>query len=251
MKRLLAVAIAAVALAPQPALAQDTNPFAFGTYYQCDQNREAFADQIQEFVVGPILDGHVEAGQLLSWGWLAHRIGGDWRRVEYMIAPDRATLLSVRNEIIEALQEPDMRAATTELTDICPDHDDYIWQVTATSSPDALTETRPAAGISTYYECDIAREQRADELVAEVFAPVLNAHVGAGGLNGWSWLQHDTGGKFRRLLSLDAADGAALYAARDALFPAIQEANPEAGAEFSDICWSHEDYQWDITISRP
>lgn len=238
-------------LVPQTAQAQDTNPVTFAVYYQCDQNRETVADLIEQNVMGPILDAHVEAGRLLSWGWLSHRIGGDWRRVEYLIAPDRTTLMSVRNAVIEALQEGDAQLASRELTAICPDHDDYIWTVEAASDPDAVFQARPAAGMSTYYQCDISREGRADELVSEVFAPIYNNHVGDGALNSWSWLAHSVGGVIRRLLTIDAADGETLMDHREAVIADVQSQAPEAGAEFNEICHTHEDYLWDITISRP
>lgn len=253
MKRLLTLAIAAGAsVVPAAVTAQADGPYAFGTYYVCDQNREAFADMIQENVMGPILDSHVEAGHLLAWGWLSHRIGGEWRRAEYMIAPDRATLLTVRNAVIETLQEAGpAQQASRELTDICPGHDDYIWRVVAASDPATVGQDRPSAGMSTYYECEISEEGRADEIVRDVFAPIFNRHVGDGAFNSWGWLAHDVGGEFRRLFTVDAADGPTLYAHRDALLADVQSQAAEAGAEFNEICDAHEDYQWDITISRP
>jgi hypothetical protein len=254
MKRFLAIAVVVGGLvAPETVQAQeDGNPYVFGTYYQCDQNREAFADMVQEYVMGPILDGHVEAGDLLAWGWLSHRIGGDWRRAEYMIAPDRATLLTVRNAIIEALQEGgEAQQASREMTDICPNHEDYIFSVVASSDPEAVAQARPSVGLSSYYQCDIAREARADEIVLESLAPILNRHVGEGAFGSWIWLAHDVGGKIRRLLALDAADGPTLYAHRDALIADIQNEAADAATEFNEICHTHDDYQWDITISRP
>lgn len=237
---------------PAAAVAQETTPAVFATYYVCDQNREAFTDQLEEHIRGPMLDARVEAGELTAWGWLSHRIGGEWRRAEYMIAPDRATLLRVRNEMIEAEQDDaNLQQATTVANDICPDHDDYIWTVVAASNPAEIGQARPAAGMSTYYECDIGRESRADEILQQTMAPILNRHVGANALNSWGWLAHDTGGEFRRLLTIDAADGETLYAHRDALIADLQSEAAEAGAEFNEICNAHVDYQWDITISRP
>ncbi len=252
MNRRTAVALfAGCLLFPGAALAQDSNPVVFGTYYVCDQNREAGADAIQRGVMGPILDGHLEAGHLLAWGWLSHRIGGEWRRAEYMIAPDRATLLTVRNQVIEALQEGEAEVASRELTSICPDHDDYIWTVQASSDPDLVVTDRPAAGMSTYYVCDPAREARADQIVSETLAPIFNRHVGESALGAWSWLAHSVGGEYRRAFVIDAADEATLHTHREALVAEVQRRAAEAGAEFNAICDSHVDYQWDITISRP
>lgn len=250
MKRLLTLAFVLGGLvAPSATLAQDTTPAVFGTYYECDQNREGFTDQLQEHVFGPRLDARVESGELLAWGWLSHRIGGDWRRAEYMIAPDRATLLRVRDELIEEGQgDPELQAAQTTFTDICPDHDDYVWSVVASSDP-SFEQARPGSGMSTYYVCSIGRESRADEIMRETFAPIVNRHVGEGALSSWSWLAHDTGGGFRRAFVIDAVDGPTLFAHRDALIADLQEA--AESAEFNEICDYHVDYQWDITISRP
>jgi len=253
MKRLLTLAFVLGGLgAPATALAQDTNPVIFAVYYECDQNREAFTDQLQENVFGPKLDARVESGDLLAWGWLSHRIGGDWRRAQYTIAPDRETLLRVRNEMIEEAQgDAELQQASTVSNDICPDHEDYIWSVVAASDPQTIGQARPAAGMSTYYVCDMGQESRADEIVQESLAPIINRHVGPNAFNSWGWLAHDVGGEFRRLLTIDAADEATLYAHRDAMIADIQSGAAEAGAEFNGICNYHVDYQWDITISHP
>ncbi len=253
MRRYLILTAAVGVLAvPATARAQDSDPYVFATYYECDQNREAFTDQLEEHVFGERLDARVQAGDLLAWGWLAHRVGGDWRRAEYMIAPDRTTLLRVRDEMIEQdASDAAMQQAQTEFTDICPGHDDYIWRVVASSNPEAIAQARPAAGMTTYYECSIADEARADEIFAGSLAPILNRHVGEGALHAWTWLAHDTGGEFRRALSIDAVDGPTLYTHRDAVIADVASQAAEAGAEWNQICDSHVDYQWDITISHP
>ena len=253
MKRVFTPAFVLGGLAaPAATLAQEANPAIFAVYYECDQNREAFTDQLQRNVFGPRLDARVESGDLLSWGWLSHRIGGDWRRAQYAIAPDRATLLRVRNEMIEEAQgDAELQQATAVSNDICPDHEDYVWRVVASSDPQGFGQSRPSAGMSTYYVCDIARESRADEIVQESLVPIMNRHVGPDALNSWGWVAHDVGGEFRRLFTIDAADEATLYAHLDAMLADIQGEAMEAATEFNEICSSHVDYQWDITISRP
>lgn len=232
--------------------AQEEGPYVFATYYECDQDVEGFTDTLQEHVFGPPLDARIESGEVLAWGWLSHRIGGDWRRAQYVISPDRATLLRVRDELIESSQgDPELQQAQSVFNRICPDHDDYIWRVVTSSNPEAVAQARPAAGMTTYYVCDIAREARADEIFTEMLAPILNQHTGEGAFNGWTWLAHDTGGWFRRALSIDAVDGPTLFAHRDAMLADAQDALADAGAEFNEICGSHVDYQWDITLSRP
>ncbi|MFQ5690760.1 MAG: hypothetical protein ACE5HQ_10860 [Gemmatimonadota bacterium] len=253
MKRSLAIAVALGVLGvPAAARAQAPGPYAFSTYYGCDQNRESFTDPLQEHVFGPRLDAHVKAGHLLSWGWLSHRIGGAWRRAEYMIAPDRATLLKVRSELFEEIQgDAELQSSRRVLNDICPDHDDYIFRVAASSNPEAVAQKRPSIGLTVYFECNAAREAKTDEILTKTFAPILNRHVGEGALSSWIWLAHDTGGKIRRALAFDAADGPTLYAARDAFEADLQSQAGKELAEFEDICASHVDYLWDITLSRP
>lgn len=253
MKRFFPLVVVLGCLAaPAATFAQDASPAIFAVYYECDQNREAFTDQLQRDVFGPLLDARVETGDLLSWGWLSHRIGADWRRAQYMIAPDRATLLRVRNEMIEEGQDDaELQQATTVSNDICPDHEDYVWSVVASSDPQSFGQSRPAAGMSTYYVCDIAREARADEIVQETLAPIMNRHVGPDALSSWGWVAHDVGGEFRRLLTIDAVDEATLYAHRDAMIADIQSEAMEAGTEFNEICNYHIDYQWDIAMSSP
>ncbi|MFQ5680267.1 MAG: hypothetical protein ACE5HP_12520 [Gemmatimonadota bacterium] len=251
MKRSLAIAMAAalgVLGISARAQAQEEGPYLFATYYTCDQNREGFTDQLEEHVFGPRLDTHVEAGHLTSWGWLSHRIGGAWRRVEFMSAPDRATLLQVRNALIEEGQgDAELRQAQQVFTDICPGHDDYIYRVAASSD----SQTGSGVTRATYFECDAATESEADDLLTEAFAPILNRHVGEGAFTNWVWLAHDTGGKIRRVLVFGAADGPTLYAHHDAMLADLRSEAAKELTEFQEICESHVDYQWDVTLSRP
>ncbi len=70
----------------------------------------------------------------------------------------------------------------------------------------AITQQRGSAGFSVYLKCDINGEDRADELVKKVLAPVYDRHVGEGQLTSWNWLKHNVGGEYRRLLIMSAAD---------------------------------------------
>ena len=47
---------------------------------------------------------HLNAGRMSAWGWAAHRQGGAWRRLAYMIGTDRDAMFDVRAQIIEELQ---------------------------------------------------------------------------------------------------------------------------------------------------
>jgi hypothetical protein len=110
----------------------------------------------------------------------------------------------------------------------------------------ALAQTEPnlAYVYATYFECNPADEARADEIVARTYAPHYDAAVEAGAIRGWSWLTHFVGGKWRRVLVLNANDMDSLLDASGALGEIIEEATPEAGRAFSDACPVHEDYIW-------
>ncbi len=237
-------------LAAQTAAAQEPTSIAFGIYYRCDQSREARADEIVAQTFAAVYDKHLDAGRLSAWGWAAHSQGGAWRRLSYMIGTDRDAMLDVRDQIIEELQN-DHASALRELTSICPSHDDYIWNTVASSDPANLGEDRPDAGLSVYYVCNFAREQRADEIFTEVFAPVIDKHVALGHLNSWSWSEHDVGGRFRRLLVIDGADHKTILNMRDAIGSELESQHSDAFTEFSEICGGHTDYLWDLLISHP
>ena len=102
---------------------------------------------------------------------------------------------------------------------------------------------------STYLQCDLAREARADELMREVLATVYDAHVSDGELTSWNWLKQTVGGKYRRLLTMGAADHATLLKARAAIEKDKQGRKLErALREFREICHTRSDYLWDQVL---
>ena len=246
----LAAALAAL-LAPLPAIAQEEepDPAVFGTYFHCNESREARADTIIAESIGPILDRHMAADAISAWGWYAHHTGGHWRRLLYMVSADVPSVMLARDALID-----DMIAeagdAATELTEVCPSHDDYVWTVAAGSDP-TLEQGRPSVALSTYMVCDFTEEDRASRIVENVFADVYNKHVEEGTITGWSWLEHNIGGQYRRISVIDAVDMSSLLAARSAIFEDLFEENPIALDRFSQICDSHTDYIWETRITRP
>lgn len=250
MKRpvLLGVAVALLAGGGgEVAVAQDGNPILFSIYYTCDQNRELAADLIMQQAVAPILDRHVQAGDLQGWGWLSHRVGGSWRRAEFMVASDFETLMSARTAIVGERQE-EAPAAVAELNDICPDHDDYIWTQVSASPPAPAGSSPAPARMSTYYRCNAGMVERADEIFNETLAPILNRHTGASALRSWGWWAHLVGGEYRRFLTMNAVDGPTLYTHWGAAVTDMRNEAPEALQEFNRICGAHSDYQWAATL---
>jgi hypothetical protein len=241
--------VSAIAL-PTLASAQDSpRPVSYATYFECDPSREARADALMRGVFAPIFDRQLAAKQLSGWGWLAHNLGGHWRRAGFMVGSSRDAILDAQSAILK-----EMRArskAFTEFTSICPRHEDYIWRSVASSQP--AEQTAPAhstARYGIYYECDMARQSRADTLTMQ-FAPILNRYVKGGGINSWGWLEHSIGGKYRRLLLLNGGSHKVILAASDSIVGDIMKQRPAEGREFNEICHSHQDYLWDIQISKP
>jgi hypothetical protein len=134
-----------------------------------------------------------------------------------------------------------------EFASICRSHQDYIWERKSGGGSD----DRGEASFSVYYVCDEAREERADEIWAKDFAPILDKFVEDGKFTSWGWNSHWVGGKYRRLQTLTGTDHKSLLAARGELIEAMYPEGSEVGTEFTSICGSHEDYMWDIVHETP
>ena len=99
---------------------------AFSTYYVCDQGRESQADEAVKTALAPVYDKLVADGKLMTWGWNEHIVGGEYRRLATISAADMKSLMEARGAIVEALQDS---AAGDMVTDICPSHADYMWEI--------------------------------------------------------------------------------------------------------------------------
>ena len=246
-KLLLVVSLLALAFVPLSAVAQEeggeeaTPVYISGVYYYCSQAKEEDADKVVKEKMAPVYNAAVEAGVINAWGWMAHRNGGKWRRLMFFSANGVEGTLKAAEHIYGKLDET--MGDDNTLVEACPSHQDYMWEIGA-SSPDVASSPGMAA-FSTYFFCDSTREERADEIVAENLAPVLNGLVENGNLSGWGWLEHYVGGKHRRLLTMRGASHLATLQARDYAVDVFYAEDNEAGAEFAAICANHEDYMWD------
>lgn len=224
-------------------LAQEAAPtFTYATYFYCSTATQEKADELVMKNSAPHYDAAVKDGTISRWGWMAHHTGGKWRRIQYYQSNSLAGLLKAQ-ETINARIDKAMNGEDDGFSAICSGHDDYIWQLEAGSAG----KTRGKAGLSTYHVCDLNREERADEIVNKVFAPVLNKAVADGKLTSWGWQSHVVGGKYRRLATMTATDHVGLLEAWGDVLDSVYDADDNAAAiEFSDICYSHSDYLWDI-----
>lgn len=96
----------------------------------------------------------------------------------------------------------------------------------------------------TYSVCDLAGQERADEIFMQVDKPVYDAAVADGTLSSYSYYAHHTGGKWRRGNFLVAPSIDALLDAQKTLSEQITAGNEDLNAEAAEICNEHEDYIW-------
>ena len=75
-----------------------------------------------------LLSEQVSSGRLSSWSWLAHALGGKYRRLAVYDAADAAALLAAQAALVEELQS-EHPAAFREFGEICSSHQDYLWTV--------------------------------------------------------------------------------------------------------------------------
>jgi hypothetical protein len=250
MKRLIRLTVfVLLALVPMAAIAQqegeEAESYVYGTYFVCDVSSQWRADEIAESVYAPIYDAAVKDGTITGWGWMAHHTGGMWRRLLYHVAPTMEALLDSQEVLAEKVREKN-EPASREVGKICNFHDDYIWQRVTGSAADV---PRGNAGFSVYMVCDMAQEDRADEIVEKVMAPIYNQHLGEGKLTSWGWMRHIVGGEYRRLATMSAADFKTLLKVRGSIIEQLMD--KKEVKEFNAICGSHQDYMWEIQLEKP
>ncbi|MCP4300746.1 MAG: hypothetical protein GY783_09195 [Gammaproteobacteria bacterium] len=253
-KNTIAAVLLALTVLAGNSLAQEEGAqamFAYATYFVCSPDGESRADEIISSSFKPHYDAAVEQGDIASWSWLQHFVGGNWRRVLLIIANDMDSLLDASGALGEIISDQTPEAGRA-FSAICSSHDDYIWRTVDGVGSAAVTASRGAAGFTAYLECDMSREERADEIVGKVFAPIYDKHVGEGELTTWNWLQHHVGGNWRRILTMGAADHKTLMRTREAIFADFEDRRVKRAAEeFNGICGKHQDYLWDIQLQTP
>jgi hypothetical protein len=237
-RNLLIPVVAVLAFAPQPAQSQSL----VGMYYRCSTADEGEADFIMNQVLSRVFDRNVEAGNMTGWGWVEHQAGGAWRRIATITAPDRSALMTAWGQVINEIEDEHPNA-WHRFNEICDSHDDYIWSLVASDAGSDPSVT-PDAWVSTYWVCSERTEARANEIFQETIAPVIDRHIAAGHLGGYGWYAHDLGGRFRRLMTLQAADDFDLLEGRQMVIDELQSDHADALDEFSSICNGHVDYLW-------
>lgn len=103
----------------------DAPAVSLSVYYVCDFARENEADVIVAETFGPVLNQLVEDGKLAGWSWLAHRVGGKYRRLQTLTGASHAAVLAARGELLQATGGPNAGG----FGDICGSHTDYLWDI--------------------------------------------------------------------------------------------------------------------------
>lgn len=220
--------------------AQEDPMFVFGQYLRCNQGIEAQADEVIQEVFAPVIQRHVDAGHLTGWLWLAHDQGGAWRRILAVTGSDMNQMMDVRAQITDEVTQNE--EAMARLGDACGSHDDYVWVATTTST--ANPEVMGTASVSSYHMCDRSREGRADQIFAEVLAPLYQKHVDMGHLASYGFYSHRIGGMFRRLETVSGPDHATVLQMQSAVYNEAMQTSPFALQEYTQICSMHTDYLW-------
>ena len=251
---LIAGVVLSFAFLAAASIAQDgaTQPgYVYVTYFECNQADEARADEIVNRNYAPHYNTAREAGDIASWSWLAHYVGGKWRRALVLTATNMNDLLDAAGALGEIIAEATPEAGRA-FSEACPKHEDYIWETAPGIGGGVLGQERAESGFSTYLKCDSARQERADELMRDTLGAIYDKQVESGGLATWAWLKHNVGGEYRRLLSATGSDHKALMKARAEMIAALNEGRAKrAFTQFNEICPEHQDYMWDIQIENP
>lgn len=251
MRTIKIIGIAAgLSLLTAPGFAQeeeDEGPMAYSyvTYFSCTGDMSVVDDMTGEDA--DLMNGYVEDGTIQGWGWLKHHTGGPWSRAFYYTTETIEGLFSAYDTMADDREEAEEDAADDDgpaFSDICWGHDDYIWAMENGSANDGSG----AVGFSVYYECDVAREERAGEIVDDHVAPILDGYVEDGKLSSWGFHSHLVGGHIRALQTMRAPDLESLMAARAQSIEDIYAEDSAAGAEFAEICGKHADYIWNTEL---
>jgi hypothetical protein len=104
-------------------------PASYSTYFACDRSRLDRADELVQGSMARALNAMVADGSLSAWRWHGHVLGGNTARLLVLDAPTHAAAIRANMRIGEEVSE----AEGDEFTDICGNHQDYLWVVIASN----------------------------------------------------------------------------------------------------------------------
>jgi len=100
----------------------------------------------------------------------------------------------------------------------------------------------------TYNVCKVGSQDHADEVFKKFEAPVYDALVEEGVINGWGWLSHHTGGQWRRAFFYQHETVDGLLDAQDAMGKRFDAMDLGDDADRADDCPAHDDYIWAVDL---
>jgi hypothetical protein len=106
------------------------SPVALSTYFNCSAADEEEADAIVKAVFAPILNQYVKDKKIGSWNWLAHRLGGEYRRILVLDGADHKSMLKLWGGLSPALDAASP-TLSRRFNEVCSSHTDYIWDMEA------------------------------------------------------------------------------------------------------------------------
>jgi len=97
-------------------------------YFVCDVADQGRADEIFAETYAPKLDEMKEDGDITSWSWQSHVLGGEYRRLQTISGNDYATVNAARFETVQHVNRtyPELGR---EFSKICNGHIDYLWDI--------------------------------------------------------------------------------------------------------------------------
>lgn len=97
-------------------------------YFVCAVADQIRSDEVFAEIYAPILDQMAADGEIASWNWQSHVLGGPYRRLQTVTGSDYATVNAARLQAIQQANESHPELAR-EFAEICDSHSDYLWDI--------------------------------------------------------------------------------------------------------------------------
>ena len=97
-------------------------------YFVCDVADQSRADEIFSQTYALRLNQLVESGDIASWNWQSHVLGGEYRRLQTVSGDDYASVNSARFQTIQHVNQEHPELGR-EFSRICHTHTDYLWDI--------------------------------------------------------------------------------------------------------------------------
>lgn len=114
----------------------------------------------------------------------------------------------------------------------------------ATTVAQAQDQAAESYIYGTYQVCDLAKQDRADEIFAQLDKPILDAAIADKSITSYGYYAHHTGGRWRRASFTTGPSVQALLDAQKKMGEQADATNKKLGKEYSAICNGHDDYIW-------